>query len=152
MDGSAVESASARVNTENNEYMVLLELNSDGKQKFADITEEYLGKAISIYRDDTLLSAPTVQAHITDGSAQITGNFDAESATKLANQINGGALPFTLTVASYSGISPTLGQNSLTAMGYAAIIAFILIALFMIIRYRVPGFIAVIALVCRYGC
>ncbi|MBQ7218795.1 MAG: protein translocase subunit SecD, partial [Ruminococcus sp.] len=56
MDGSAVESASARVNTENNEYMVLLELNSDGKQKFADITEEYLGKAISIYMDDTLLS------------------------------------------------------------------------------------------------
>ncbi len=147
MDGSAVKSAAARVNQENGEYLVLLELNGDGKQKFADITQEFMGQPISIYMDDTLLSAPTVQAHITDGSAQITGNFTAEEATKLANQINGGALPFTLTVASYSGISPTLGQNSLTAMGYAAIIAFILIALFMIIRYRVPGFIAVIALV-----
>ena len=149
MDGSAVASAKAGYNTESgkNEYMVLLELNSEGKQKFADITQEYRGKPISIYMDDTLLSAPTVKSHVTDGSAQITGNFDAESATKLANQINGGALPFTLKVASYSGISPTLGQNSLTAMGYAAIIAFILIALFMIIRYRVPGFIAVIALV-----
>ncbi len=149
MNGSAVKTASARVRTESgkNEYMVLLELNDEGKQLFADITEEYLQKPISIYMDETLLSAPTVQAHITDGSAQITGNFTAEEATKLANQINGGALPFTLKVASYSGISPTLGQNSLTAMGYAAIIAFILIALFMIIRYRVPGFIAVIALV-----
>ena len=147
MDGSSVKSAAARVNQENGEYLVLLELNDEGKQVFSDATEKYLGQAISIYMDDTLLSAPTVQAHITDGSAQITGSFTAEEASKLANQINGGALPFTLTVASYSGISPTLGQNSLTAMGYAAIIAFILIALFMIIRYRVPGLIAVIALV-----
>lgn len=148
MNGSAVKSASARVSTESgkNEYMVLLELNDEGKQLFADITEQYLQQAISIYMDETLLSAPTVQAHITDGSAQITGNFTAEEAQTLANQINGGALPFTLKVASYSGISPTLGQNSLTAMGYAAIIAFVLIALFMIIRYRVPGLIAVIAL------
>ncbi len=147
MDGSAVKSAAARVNQENGEYLVLLELNNEGKEIFSNVTEEYLNQAISIYMDDTLLSAPTVQAHITDGSAQITGNFTAEEATKLANQINGGALPFTLTVSSYSGISPTLGQNSLTAMGYAGIIAFILIALFMIIRYRVPGFVAVIALI-----
>ena len=147
MDGSSVASASARVNTETSEYMVLLELKEDGKQIFADATEEYLGKQISIYMDDTLLSSPTVQAHITDGSAQITGDFTAEDATKLANQINGGALPFALEAGTYSGISPTLGQNSLTAMGYAAIIAFALIALFMIIRYRVPGFVAVIALI-----
>ena len=146
MDGSAVASASARVNTETSEYMVLLDLKDEGKELFSDATEKYLGQAISIYMDDTLLSSPTVQSHITDGSAQITGNFDAESATKLANQINGGALPFALEASSYSGISPTLGQNSLTAMGYAAVIAFALIALFMIIRYRVPGFVAVIAL------
>ena len=147
MDGSDVQSASARVNTETQEYMVLLELKDSGTEKFSEATEEFLGQQISIYMDDTLLSAPTVQAHITDGSAQITGNFDAESSTKLANQINGGALPFALEASSYSGISPTLGQNSLTAMGYAAIIAFALIALFMIIRYRVPGFVAVIALI-----
>ena len=90
MNGSAVKSASARVSTESgkNEYMVLLELNDEGKQLFADITEQYLKQAISIYMDDTLLSAPTVQAHITDGSAQITGNFTAEEAQTLANQIN----------------------------------------------------------------
>lgn len=150
MDGSAVESARVGVDTSNNsagEYLVLLTLNSEGAQTFADITTEYLNQEISIYMDDTMLSSPTVQSVISDGSAQISGNFDAESATKLANQINGGALPFGLEAASYSGISPTLGQNSLTAMGYAAIIAFALIALFMIIRYRVPGLVAVIALV-----
>lgn len=150
MDGSAVASASVGVDTSTSsagEYVVSLELNSEGAQIFADITEQYLGQQISIYMDDTMLSNPTVQSVISEGKAQITGNFDAESATKLANQINGGALPFSLEAASYSGISPTLGQNSLTAMGYAAIIAFALIALFMIIRYRVPGFVAVIALI-----
>ena len=153
MDGSAVASASVSVDTSNQstgnpgQYLVLLELNSEGAQTFADITSQYLNQQISIYMDETMLSNPTVQSVISDGHAQISGNFDAESATKLANQINGGALPFSLEAASYSGISPTLGQNSLTAMGYAAIIAFILIALFMILRYRVPGFVAVIALV-----
>ena len=153
MDGSAVESARVGVDTSNQssgnpgQYLVLLELNSEGAKTFADITTQYLNRQISIYMDETMLSNPTVQSVISDGHAQISGNFDAESATKLANQINGGALPFSLEAASYSGISPTLGQNSLTAMGYAAIIAFILIALFMIIRYRVPGFVAVIALV-----
>lgn len=150
MDGSAVASASVGVDTSKSttgEYVVQLELNSEGAQTFADITSQYLNQQISIYMDETMLRSATVQSVISDGHAQISGNFDAESATKLANQINGGALPFSLQAASYSGISPTLGQNSLTAMGYAAIIAFILIALFMIIRYRVPGFVAVIALV-----
>ena len=150
MDGSAVEKATAGIDQSKDsagQYIVQLELNSEGAQTFAQVTQQYLNQQIGIYMDETQLSNPTVQSVISDGHAQITGNFDAESATKLANQINGGALPFSLQAASYSGISPTLGQNSLTAMGYAAIIAFILIALFMIIRYRVPGFVAVIALV-----
>ena len=150
MDGSAVEKATAGIDQSQKsagQYIVQLELNSEGAKTFADITSQYLNQQIGIYMDETQLSNPTVQSVISDGHAQISGNFDAESATKLANQINGGALPFSLEAASYSGISPTLGQNSLTAMGYAGIIAFALIALFMIIKYRVPGFVAVIALV-----
>lgn len=150
MDGSAVKSAQAGVNTQadsNGEFLVLLELTSDGAKTFAQITEEYLNQPIAIYMDDIQLSNPTVQSVISDGSAQITGNFTSEEATKLAAQINGGALPFALETASFGSVSATLGQNSLTAMGYAAIIAFIIIALLMIIRYRVPGFVAVIALI-----
>ncbi|MBQ6154020.1 MAG: SecD/SecF family protein translocase subunit [Ruminococcus sp.] len=150
MDGSAVASARAGVDTSQDstgEYLVLLDLTDEGATTFAAITEEYLNQQIAIYMDEIELSNPTVQAVISDGSAQITGNFTAEEAVKLANQINGGALPFDLETASYSAISPTLGQNSLTAMGYAAVIAIVIIALFMIIRYRVPGFVAVIALI-----
>lgn len=150
MDGSAVASARAGVDTSQDstgQYLVLLDLTDEGGKTFASITEEYLQQQIAIYMDEIMLSNPTVQSVISDGSAQITGNFTAEEAVELANQINGGALPFDLETASYSAISPTLGQNSLTAMGYAAVIAIIIIALFMIIRYRVPGFVAVIALI-----
>ncbi|MBE6824120.1 MAG: preprotein translocase subunit SecD [Ruminococcaceae bacterium] len=154
MDGSSVASAQAGVNTETGsatEYLVLLDLTKEGSDIFAEATAANVGKTLSIYMDDTLLSSPTVNEAITGGSAQITGDFTAEEATKLANQINGGALPFSLEVASYSSISPTLGQNSLTAMAYAGVIALILISLFMIIRYRVPGLVAVIALLGQVG-
>ena len=129
------------------EPVVLLDFNSSGKTKFAEATGSLINQQISIYMDGVLLSSPNVKQKITDGNAVITGMEDAERAATLANQINGGALPFALKAASYSSISPTLGQNSLSAMGYAAIIAFILIAIFMIIRYRVPGVIAVLALI-----
>lgn len=154
MDGSSVKTAQAGVNTEsgsNTEYMVLLELTDEGAKLFADITEEYLNDTIAIYMDDLQLSAPTVQSVITGGSAQITGDFTAEEAMELANQINGGALPFSLDIASNQAISAKLGSNSLTAMGYAGVIAIILIALFMIIRYRLPGFVAAIALLGQVG-
>lgn len=160
MDGSSVAKAEAGVNTETGsagEYLVLLDLTADGAEIFAEATKANLGKSIGIYMDETLLSAPVVENNeknkngITGGSASIIGDFTAEEATKLANQINGGALPFALETASYGSISPTLGQNSLVAMGYAAIIAFILIAVFMIAMYRIPGLIAVIALVGQMG-
>ncbi len=160
MDGSSVAKAEAGVNTETGsagEYMVLLDLTADGADIFAEATKANLGKSIGIYMDETLLSAPVVENNeqnkngITGGSASITGDFTAEEATKLANQINGGALPFSLETASYGSISPTLGQNSLVAMGYAAIIALIIISVFMIVMYRVPGLVAVIALLGQMG-
>lgn len=152
MEGSDVKSAEAAPNPEVAEqYMVLLDLNSEGTKKFADATQANLKKTIGIYMDDQMISAPTVQSVITAGQAQITGDFTAEEAGTLANQINGGALPFALETASYGAISPTLGQNSLVAMGYAAVIAIILIVLFMIIRYRVPGLVASIALLGQVG-
>lgn len=151
MDGSMVADAYPSVNQETGEYIVSLELNKEGTTKFAEITQEYLEKPVSIYMDDTLLSSPTVQSVITEGKAQITGNFDADSATELANQIKGGALPFALEVASSGSISSTLGADSLKAMAYAGVIAIVLISLFMIIRYRIPGVVAVIALLGQVG-
>lgn len=154
MDGSDVKSAEAKVYQDSSgtsKYVVALSFTSDGKKKFGDITTEYTGQTISIWMDDIMLSYPTVNEPITDGNAQIEGNFTAEEATKLANKINAGALPFQLQTTNYGEISPTLGANSLTAMAYAGIIAFIVIALIMISFYRLPGFIAVISLTGQMG-
>ena len=154
MDGSSVKSAEAQVYQDNNDeaqYVVSLELTDDGAKTFADITSTYLNQTVSIWMDDIMLSAPTVQATITDGKAQISGDFTADEATALANKINAGALPFQLETANYGQVSPTLGENSLTAMAVAGIIAMIAVSLIMIFFYRLPGLIAVISLCGQMG-
>ncbi len=158
MDGSYVEKAEPQYYQDdqgNNKYVVSLTLKDDGekngKERFGEITTEYLNQTISIWMDDIMISAPTVNSAITDGKAQIEGSFTAEEATELAQKINAGALPFQLETTNYGVISATLGENSLIAMAYAAVIAFIIIALIMIIFYRLPGFIAVISLFGQMG-
>ena len=154
MDGSKVDSAEAQYYTDDKgkaQFVVSLTLNDEGKQTFADITQQYLNQTVSIWMDDIMLSAPTVQAVISDGKAQITGNFTSTEANQLAEKINAGALPFQLETSNYGNIDPTLGANALTAMAYAAVIAFILIAIIMLVFYRLPGFIAIIALIGQMG-
>ena len=133
----------------NKEWLVDLKLNDSGVTKFANATRELAGTdtPISIWMDDVMISSPTVSSVITDGSAIITGQFTNESAKKLADQINGGALPFKMDTVSVNRISSTLGEGSLEAMVLAAIIAFIFIAIYMIVLYRLPGMVAVIALI-----
>ncbi|MGN1432661.1 MAG: preprotein translocase subunit SecD, partial [Ruminococcus sp.] len=154
MDGSQVKSARASVYQSDkgeSQYVVSLEFTDEGAKTFGEITSQYVNDTISIWMDDIMLSAPTVNAAITDGKAQIEGDFTAKEATDLANKINAGALPFQLETVSNGSISATLGENSLTAMAYAGVIAFIIIALIMIIFYRLPGFIAVISLLGQMG-
>ncbi len=131
------------------EYIVSLNLTDSGKEKFAEATAKLYQEqgVISIWMDDTCISAPTVSAVITDGQAQISGSFDADSSKALADKINSGALPFKLVTASFSTISPSLGSGALEAMVVAGIIAFAFIAIYMIAIYRLPGFVAVIALI-----
>ncbi len=147
LTGANVKKAEAVVNTQTNEYMVSLELDEEGTEAFSDATLRLQGTGyISIWMDDTMISAPLVNEHITEGKAVISGNFTAESASDLANKINAGALPFQLVTENFSTISPTLGLGARDAMGIAAVIAFGVIALIMILFYRLPGFVAVIAL------
>ena len=96
--------------------------------------------------DDTLISYPTVQTQITGGEATIEGNFTTEEATDLANKINAGALPFKLETENFSSINPTLGTGAKDAMIMGGAIAFVLVAIFIIALYRLPGVIAVIGL------
>ncbi|MCC8068886.1 MAG: protein translocase subunit SecF [Ruminococcus sp.] len=139
----------ANETTGGRDYVVSLEFSEDGATKFADATEELYSESgyISIWMDDTCVSSATVSAHITDGKAIIQGDFDYEEAKSLADKINSGALPFNLETASFKTISPTLGTGALNAMVLSCAIAFIAIAIYMIILYRLPGVVAVIALI-----
>ena len=147
--GSDIQEAYRAYNSQDNQYVVSLTLTDSGKEKFAEATAKLYKEngVISIWMDDTRISYPTVSAVITDGSAQISGNFDAESSKALADKINSGALPFKLVTASFSTISPSLGSGALHAMVVAGIIAFAFIAVYIIAIYRLPGAVAVIALV-----
>ncbi len=146
LEGTDVKEARAGMDTQTGEYIVSLELSDEGAKKFSEATDRLMGQYISIWMDDTMISMPQVNAHITDGNAQISGNFDAESAKDLADKINGGALPFKLETENFNSISPTLGMGSRDAMVTAGLIAFVLVSLYIIVLYRLPGVIAVIAL------
>ena len=156
LDGSKIESAAAQYGPVSNggasEYYVSLKFTDDGAKAFGDATTALAASngTISIWLDDENVSTATVNTAITDGSAIITSSasnpFTQEQVVKMARQINSGALPFALTVDSYSTVSPSLGENSLSAMVLAGLIAFALIVVFMTVLYRLPGFLACIAL------
>ena len=159
LNGDDIESAQMGYlqtsETSSPEYVVSLTLKTKGKdgeksgsEKFAAATAELnnTDTPISIWMDNTMISAPRVNSVISNGQAQISGSFTAETATKLANQINSGALPFKMETKSFRTISPTMGEGSLDAILLAALIAFCFIAVYMIILYRLPGAVAVIAL------
>lgn len=152
LTGKDVKKATAYADTDKesgaNGYAVSLELYDSGKKAFGDATTELASSKgqISIWMDDTCISAPTVQSAITDGNCRITGNFTWDEASSLANKINAGALPFKLSTTSTNIISASLGEGALNAMLLAGIIAFCIIAVYMMIFYRLPGFVASIAL------
>ncbi len=143
-------------------YCVALELNDEGKEAFKEATAaavaknaEYLDMTssssaryvISIWMDDTCISAPTVSATISDGQAVITGDFDYDEAKALADKINGGALPFNLKTETFKTISPSMGEGALKVMLQSGVIALVFIIIYMIVLYRIPGLVAAIALI-----
>lgn len=155
LSGNEVSSAKAGLNQEDNEPLVSLELSKSAAKKFSDATKKQkdLNGAsgttytISIWLDDDMISNPSVNAHITDGQAQISGGFsEYAEAANLADLINSGALPFSITAKNTSTVAATLGDNALKMMVTAGIVAFILVAIFMLVYYRLPGFVAVICL------
>ncbi len=154
LEGADIKSAVANYDSQDpsNPYFISLELEDTGVDKFAEATtrlSETQG-TISIWMDDVMISAPTVNNPIPNGNAMISmsGNDDAtrEQAVTLANQINSGALPFSLSAETYRTISPSLGANSLEAMVIAGAIAFLLVSIYMLLNYKLHGFVAIIAL------
>ena len=123
-------------------YKVNLEFTKEGAKLFAKATKEMIGKPIYIFMDDIEISSPIVNSEITSGKCEITGLESFDIAKELSEKINAGALPFGLETSSFQTISPTLGNMALTIMIVAGLIAFLLVCIFMIINYRLPGVIA----------
>lgn len=156
LTGSDVKSASAEFGKVsemgNAEHYVSLQLTSEGTKKFSEATGRISKlpegqNIIAIMMDQTVISAPRVQTQITDDSCIITGDFDAESAKALAANIKSGQLPFSLMQTELRAISATLGDTALQTSLTAGLIGVILVLLFMLIMYRLPGLMADFALV-----
>ena len=143
-----IQSASPTVDPESGAYVVQLKLTASGTSKFAEATARLKGSTISIWMDDTMISAPTVNETISNGEAIITGMEDEDAAKELADTINAGSLPFALSVddSKLQIVSPTLGAEALNIMILASAVAFIAVCLLMILKYRLPGVVACISL------
>jgi protein-export membrane protein SecD len=125
---------------------IALQFDAEGTKLFSDITTRNIGKRIAIFLDGEILSAPTVNTAITDGRAIISGQFKVSAAKELVTRLNSGALPVPIKLISQQNVGATLGLQSVQKSVAAGLIGFAIVALFMIIYYRLPGVLAVIAL------
>lgn len=147
LTGKDVKKATANIDQQTNRPVVTLELNAEGTKLFAEATKKYLGKQISINMDSEQLTNPTVQSEITNGEAVITGMSTIDEAKNIAGLINSGALPVSIKALSQQTVGAQLGETALPNAIKAGAIGICLIFVFMILYYRVPGFIASIALI-----
>jgi protein-export membrane protein SecD len=130
-----------------NQPSVGLEFSSEGAALFEQITSRNVGKRVAIYLDGAPISVPTVREAITGGKAQITGNFTVNEAKQLVGRLNAGALPVPIKLINQQSVGASLGEKSLQQSLLAGAIGILAVALFMIFWYRLPGVIAVVALV-----
>ena len=138
----------ARVTFDQTTYkpQVNLTLNSEGTKLFAEITKRDIGKRVAIFLDGQPISIPVVESEIPNGQAVISGTFTATEAKELAGRLNAGALPVPVKLISQQTIGASLGQDSLQKSLRAGLYGLLLVALFMIFYYRLPGLISVFAL------
>jgi preprotein translocase subunit SecD len=146
MTGAALSNVGVQVNPTSGQYEVSFELKSDAAKTFADFTSTHVGKVLAIVLDKKVISAPTINSAITDGKGVIQGNFTSQTANDLAVQLRYGSLPIPLKVVTSQTVGPTLGQDSLRKSLLAGIIGLSVVVLFMGLYYRLPGFVADLAL------
>lgn len=149
LTGRYLKRASLEFDQTTREPKVSLQFDETGTKLFADITKNNIGKMVAIYLDGAPISTPVVREEIPNGQAVISGNFTPVEGKQLVGRLNSGALPVPITLLSRQTIGATLGNDAVTAGVKAAIIGFLIIALFFIFWYRLPGLAAVLAL-CIY--
>lgn len=127
--------------------LIGIQFNSEGKDLFATLTREHKGEILAIILDGGVLSAPVIQDEIRDGNAQITGTFTADEAKALVRNLNYGALPVPIMLSTSQTIGASLGESALAAGVRAGVIGFIALSIFLILWYRLPGLVSVLALI-----
>ena len=145
--GDNLIDAKPRFDNINQEPIVAFTLNRLGSQRFGQATSQNIGKRIAIILHNEAISAPVIRDSITGGQGTISGNFTFQAATDLALLLRSGALPAPLSVVEERTVGPDLGQDSIEAGVVSLFVGFILVIIFMIIKYRVFGIIANIALI-----
>lgn len=146
LTGRYLERATLDFDPNTREPMVTIQFDDVGTKLFSQITKENIGKQVAIYLDGAVISAPVVREEIPNGQAVISGAFNPQEAKELVGRLNSGALPVPITILSTQTIGATLGDSALHAGVRAAIIGFLLVALFLILWYRLPGLVAVVSL------
>ncbi len=147
LSGDNLLDAQPRMDSENNETVVSFTLDRVGAKRFGKATSTGIGKQLAIVLDGKIISAPVIRDIIASGSGQISGGFTFQSATDLALLLRSGALPAPLSIIEERTVGPDLGQDSINAGIIALIIGFVLVILFIFVKYKIFGLITNVALI-----
>lgn len=146
MTGAELDSVSVGTDTLGTDYIINFVLKSNGSKVFADHTSANAGKFLTILLDKQVISSPVINEPIIGGQGSISGGFTYETANAFAVQLRYGSLPIPLKIVETRIIGPTLGADSLNKSLIAGLIGMAIVALFMIVYYRMPGIVAVISI------
>jgi preprotein translocase subunit SecD len=147
MTGKELDSVGVSLSNTTGRYAINFTLKTDGARIFGDHTSKNVGKILTIVLDKRVISAPRIDGPITGGQGQITGNFTAETGNALAAQLRYGSLPVPIKVVESRTVGATLGEESINKSRTAGLIGISVVVLFMLLYYRLPGFIADLALI-----
>ena len=147
LSGDNLLDAKPKMDNQTNQTVVSFTLDRVGAKRFGKATTSGIGKRLAIVLDGKIISAPVIQDAIVGGSGIITGNFTFQSATDLALLLRSGALPAPLNIIEERTVGPGLGQDSINAGIFALIIGFVLVIIFMLLKYKIFGLIANITLI-----
>jgi len=147
LSGDNLVDAQPRMDNQSNQTVVTFSLDRVGAKKFARATSSGVGKRLAIILDGKIISAPNISEPIVGGAGQITGDFTFQTATDLALLLRSGALPAPMKIIEERTVGPGLGQDSINAGILSLIIGFVLVVLFMIVKYKIFGLIANVTLI-----
>src|SRR3989344_5286929 len=147
LSGQYLSRAKVEFNQTTGSAYVGLEFNEEGAKLFAEITRNNVGKVLAIILDGVVISAPVINEEIDNGLAAITGQFNVDQVRVLVRDLNYGALPVPIELISTQSIGASLGEAALASGLRAGVIGFIALSIFLILWYRLPGVVSVLALV-----